>query len=128
MKAAKTPFLIRRPSREPLAFAALGETWSDPNGGEIDTACIITTAANAAMSAVHDRMPVILEPSDFSTWLDCDDVPVERALTLLRPAAETALELTAISTLVNSVANDGEALWLPAAAPSSPLPASRAAD
>jgi putative SOS response-associated peptidase YedK len=113
MKAAKTPFLIRRRSREPLAFAALGETWSDPNGGEIDTACIITTQANNATGDVHDRMPVILEPENFATWLDCDDVPVEHALDLLQPAAESTLELAPISTLVNSVANDGEALWLP---------------
>src|SRR5579863_8500498 len=74
VKAAKTPFLIRRPNREPLGFAALGETWSDPSGGEIDTACIVTTNANKLMSHVHDRMPVILEPKDFSAWLDCDDV------------------------------------------------------
>jgi putative SOS response-associated peptidase YedK len=113
VKAAKTPFLIRRPNRKPLAFAALGETWSDPNGGEIDTACIVTTRANEAMSAVHDRMPVILEPEDFSAWLDCDDVPVAQALTLLRPAAEAALELTPISTAVNRVANDGPELWRP---------------
>ncbi len=115
-KAPKTPFLIRRPSREPLAFAALGETWSDPNGGEVDTACIITTDANGLMGRVHDRMPVILEPSDFSAWLDCDGVEAGAAAALLRPAAEDVLELVPVSTAVGRVANDDAGLQAPVGA------------
>ena len=113
VKAAKTPFLIRRRSGEPLAFAALGETWSDPNGGEVDTACIITTRANCLMSAVHDRMPVILEPENFSAWLDCDGVSAGEAERLLEPAAEKTLELVPVSTAVNRVANDDPSLQEP---------------
>src|ERR1700736_4925065 len=47
---AAKPFMIRRTNGEPMGFAGLYETWSDPNGGEIDTACIITTAPNALIA------------------------------------------------------------------------------
>ena len=113
VKAPKAPFLIRRRSREPLAFAALGETWSDPPGGEVDTACIVTTRANGLMSQVHDRMPVILEPEDFPAWLDCDGVPAGVAEALLKPAAEDTLELVPVSTAVNRVTNDDAGLQTP---------------
>ena len=79
-----------------MGFAGLMETWSDPNGGEIDTACIITTAANRLMAHVHDRMPAILPPEAFSLWLDADGVDAATAAALLRPAPEDALELIPI--------------------------------
>ena len=44
----RRPYLVRRVGGEPMGFAGLYETWSDPSGGEIDTACIVTTAANRA--------------------------------------------------------------------------------
>ena len=75
-RGPKQPYLIRRIDREPMGFAGLYETYMDPTGGEIDTACIITTHANGLMSHVHDRMPVILAQQDFSPWLDCDEVEV----------------------------------------------------
>ena len=57
------PYLIRRVSGEPMGFAGLYETWCDRTGGEIDTACIITTSANSLAALVHDRMPAILDPA-----------------------------------------------------------------
>ena len=71
-RGSSGPYLIRRASGEPMGFAGLYETWSDPSGGEIDTACIVTTAANALAGSLHDRMPAILEPDDFAAWLDVD--------------------------------------------------------
>jgi putative SOS response-associated peptidase YedK len=34
------------------------------------TFTVITTDANVLMSELHDRMPVILEPEDWVTWLE----------------------------------------------------------
>ena len=84
----KRPYLIRRLTGEPMGFAGLYETWSDPNGGEIDTACIVTTPANRLAAAVHDRMPAILEPDEFAPWLDVEGVDAAKALALLKPAPE----------------------------------------
>jgi len=114
---ARRPYLVRRASGGPMGFAGLYETWSDPSGGEIDTACIVTTAANRFISRLHDRMPAILEPDAFAAWLDVDGVDAARALALVKPAPEEALELVEIGPAVNRVANDDESLQKPVAAP-----------
>lgn len=102
----KQPFLFRRPNGGPLAFAGLWETWHTLDGGEIDTACIITCAANATIAAIHDRMPVILEPPAFEAWLDAG-TGLDDVLALMRPANEDVLDIVPVSPLVNRVANDG---------------------
>ena len=80
----------------PLAFAALHETYLDPNGSEIDTACILTVEANALLAPFGARMPAILPPAAFSAWLDHEATPPAQAATLLRPAREDALRLRPI--------------------------------
>lgn len=79
----------------PIGLAALHETYLDASGGEIDTACILTTPANALLSAFGDRMPAIVGPADFTAWLDHETTPLGAALALLRPAPEALLRLAA---------------------------------
>lgn len=107
------PFLIRRRDGAPLALAGLWETWTGPNGEEIDGACVLTTRANAFMSAVHDRMPVILDLQDIERWLDAETHDAQEAQALCAPLPEDALEMWPISTAVNKVANDGPDLQTP---------------
>jgi putative SOS response-associated peptidase YedK len=109
-RGPKQPYLIRSVDGEPMGFAGLYETWSDATGGEIDTACIVTTTANRLMSSVHDRMPVILPREAFSLWLDTDGVDPATAVELLTPAPEGALELVPIGTAVNRAENDEPAV------------------
>ncbi len=97
----------------PLAFAGLYETWTGPNGEEIDTAAIITTRANRALAAIHDRMPVFVPPAAFDLWLDCANVEADVAAAVLAPADEHMLEAYPVSTAVNRVANDSAALIEP---------------
>src|SRR5206468_583119 len=67
----KQPYLIRRRDGAPMGFAGLWETWIDrATGEEITTCTIITCAPNELMADLHDRMPVILDPKDYDTWLD----------------------------------------------------------
>ncbi len=109
-RRAEAP-LSRPPSRSrPHGFAGLYETYCDPTGGEIDTALIITTAANALMSQLHGRMPAILEREDFAAWLDVDGVDADAAVRLLRPATDSKLELIEIGPAVNRAAYDDESL------------------
>ena len=98
----------------PLAFAGLYETWTGPNGEELDTAAIITTTANRTLSFVHDRMPVFVPPQAFDLWLDCANVDAEVAAALIAPADDALLEAYPVSTEVNRVANDAAALIAPA--------------
>ena len=111
------PYLARRVGGGAMGFAGLYETWSDPTGGEIDTACIVTTAPNALLGQVRDRMPAIVEPEDVSAWLDVDGVDAVKALRLLKPAPDPALELVEIGPAINRAANDDPGVQAPVAAP-----------
>jgi putative SOS response-associated peptidase YedK len=104
----------------PLAFAGLWETWTGPNGEEIDTAAIITTGANRTLAALHDRMPVFVPKEAFDLWLDCANVEADIAAALIRPADDVLLEVYPVSIAVNRVANDSKTLIVPAAAGSEP--------
>jgi putative SOS response-associated peptidase YedK len=107
------PFLVRRQDQTPMAFAGLWETWIGPNGEEMDTACIVTTAANGATAAIHHRLPAILEPKSFDLWLDVETERVDDALRLLRPPENDVLSFFEIGPAVNKVANDSPEIQAP---------------
>jgi putative SOS response-associated peptidase YedK len=93
-----------------MAFAGVWETWMGPNGEEMETAAIVTTAANRTLAPIHDRMPVMLTPDAFDPWLDCADVNEREAATLMTPARDELLDVYPVSSAVNRVANDSPAL------------------
>jgi putative SOS response-associated peptidase YedK len=104
---AKRPFLIQPRDGGCLAFAGLWEHWLGADGSEIETMAIITVAANATVSAIHDRMPAILRPDQFDAWLDVRGVEPKHAVPFLKPAADDLLEAFEVSTRVNNVRNEG---------------------
>jgi putative SOS response-associated peptidase YedK len=112
----KRPYFVRAKSGAPLAFAGLWETWTGPNGEEVDTAAIVTTRSTRALAAIHERMPVIVAPEAFALWLDCAEVDATTAAALIAPAPEALLECYEVSPAVNRVANDSAALIAPAPA------------
>jgi putative SOS response-associated peptidase YedK len=119
--APKRPYFVRAKrggdaTAPPLAFAGLYETWTGPNGEEVDTAAIITTTANRTLAHIHDRMPVFVPKEAFDLWLDCANVEANVAAALIRPAPDALLEVYEISPAVNRVANDFAALIAPASA------------
>jgi putative SOS response-associated peptidase YedK len=127
----KRPFFVRgrrdaAGSSPPLAFAGLWETWTGPNGEEIDTAAIITTTANSTLAAIHERMPVFVPKEAFDLWLDCAKVEADVAAALIRPAPDALLEAYEVSAAVNKVANDSAVLVVPASA-AAPVTASEPA-
>jgi len=94
-KAARKPWHITHADRRLMAFAGLWERWGE--GEEtLETCTIVTTTANAAMSKLHDRMPVILGDRDRDRWLNCS--PCEPALVteMLRPHPLDDLQFTPI--------------------------------
>jgi putative SOS response-associated peptidase YedK len=108
-KGPKQPWLIRRRDRAPFAMAALWETWATAEGSEIDSCAVVTCEANATLSPIHHRMPVILDEKDWDTWLD-PATPLKEAQALLRPAPDDLLDATPVSTRINRVANDDPTL------------------
>jgi len=118
----KRPFYVRAKSGAPLAFAGLWESWTGPNGEELETAAIVTTRANRTLSPIHERMPVIVPPEGFDLWLDGATVDATTASALIAPAPDNLLEAYEISTAVNRTANDNPKLLEPVA-PGQPAPA-----
>jgi putative SOS response-associated peptidase YedK len=112
-----------------MAFGGLMETYAEPGGSEIDTGAILTTAANIAIAAIHDRMPVIIRPEDFSRWLDCRTSEPRDVADLMAPVSPDYLEAIPISDKVNKVANVGpEIQQRVALAGEAPAPKAVAAD
>jgi putative SOS response-associated peptidase YedK len=53
-----------------LAFAGVWTAWRGPESGDrLLTFSVLTTAAVGDLAAVHDRMPLVLPPSRWSSWL-----------------------------------------------------------
>ncbi len=110
----KIPHWISRADGEPFAMAGIWSTWrrkGDLEQSWLRSCAIITTAANEAVSKLHDRMPLILPREVESTWLDhgLDDNSVELEK-LLVPVGPSLLRSHPVSTRVNSARNDDASL------------------
>jgi putative SOS response-associated peptidase YedK len=77
------------------------------------TSSILTTTPNAVTSAVHDRMPVILDPDAYDLWLDPGMQNVAAVSDLLKPHNARLMRCYPVSTRINHVANDDEACSAP---------------
>src|ERR1700733_8079181 len=89
-----------------FAFAGLWDRWKDPAGAWIKSCAILTTTANAVTAAVHDRMPVILDPAHYDLWLDPGMTNVDAACDLLKPCDPRLMRSYPVSARVNHAAND----------------------
>jgi putative SOS response-associated peptidase YedK len=110
-RGKKQPYYIHRRDNRPFAFAGLWEAWtakesSSPEKLTIESCTIVTTAANATLAPLHDRMPVILAESDYATWLDPTIQDPVAVMPLVGPCGEDELIAEPVSTHVNRVAND----------------------
>jgi putative SOS response-associated peptidase YedK len=79
----------------------------------VHSCTIVVTDANDAIAAVHDRMPVVLEPAVMDRWLDPEHADAEDLLSLLRPSPAADWAVTPVSRRVNSPANDDADLLRP---------------
>ena len=81
----KQPYCFEVNEGKLFAFAGIWDRWKDPSGGWIKTCSILTTTPNTVTSAIHDRMPVILDPDGYDLWLDPGMKNVDAASELLKP-------------------------------------------
>ena len=112
--AGKRPMRITMASGEPFAFAGLWDTWRDPQDEAVTSCTIITTEANDLLRPIHDRMPVILQRDQEGLWLEHDVREPDILREVLIPHNPGAMKAYEVSTLVNSPANDGPELSVPA--------------
>jgi putative SOS response-associated peptidase YedK len=94
----KQPYAIARQDRQPMAFAGLWEAFKWPDETIVRTYAIVTCPANDDVAELHNRMPVILEPDDWDTWLD----PHADVADLLLPSAPGTLRTWPVSKRVNT--------------------------
>ena len=84
----KQPYFVGLRGDRPFGLAGLWERWE--KGGEpVESCTILTTDANELMRPIHERMPVIVPPDQYSLWLDprCQDAG--KLAKLLRPYPST---------------------------------------
>ena len=110
----KVPMAIALRSRAPMALAGIYDVWRQPGGPALESFAILTTAANALMAPIHDRMPVIVPRGARARWLDPEVQEPARLSDVLAPYPASEMEAHQVSTRVNSPANDGPELLEPA--------------
>jgi putative SOS response-associated peptidase YedK len=88
-----------------FAFAGLWSLWQ-----EQPTCSIITIGANSLVLPIHERMPVILQPKDFPTWLTPGEQRAELLQECLQPYPSEDMEAYPVSRAVNNPAAEGAEL------------------
>lgn len=106
---SKQPTFIHPEDQKYFAFAGLFDEWH----GELLTYTIVTTTPNKEMSAIHNRMPVILHPDDWADWLSSSIQTRDSLEPLLRPYEDGKLDMFEVSSDVNAVRNNNGHLILP---------------
>lgn len=114
-KAKSQAYWVRPKTGGVIAFGGLMETWISPDGSELDTAAILTTAANRELSGIHHRVPLVVQPENFARWLDCSAGDARTVEDLLVPVDEGVLEAIPVSDKVNRVSNTGPDVQEPVA-------------
>jgi putative SOS response-associated peptidase YedK len=112
-KARGRPFFARPLDGSVLALGGIWEVWHGPDDQVLRTVAIITTMANPELAVVHDRMPVIVEPENWTRWLAPEPLAPAVAGALLRSGPEGRLEVVEVADLVNDPKNDGPELLDP---------------
>jgi putative SOS response-associated peptidase YedK len=111
---ARQPVHIALPGRRCFAIAGLWESWRDPQGKSIESCTLLTTGSSPQLHALHDRMPVILDPADYAAWLDPRPADEATLLRLARGGRDQGFELLPVSRRVNDVRVDDAACLEPA--------------
>jgi putative SOS response-associated peptidase YedK len=80
-----------------------------PDGVTLESCTIITTTVNDLVLPVHDRMPVILDPSRYSDWLGPKNTDAGLLLPLLAPWPAEEMTAVEANSYVNDARNEGQA-------------------
>ena len=114
LEGRKQPMYIHPTDDKSRSLAGWREMWPDPEGGLRAPGTILPTTPKALMESIHNRMPVVLDPLDYATWLD-PETAADQLQHLLRPYDDDRLAAYPVSTAVNRPQNDNEACIAPLA-------------
>ncbi len=105
-RKSKLPLYFRLASGKPFAFAGLWELWHAPDGSEIRSCTIVTTEPNELLAPMHNRMPVILQPEAYPTWLNAAEVKPDKLQPLLVPSPAAEMTIRHVTNAVNNPSLD----------------------
>jgi putative SOS response-associated peptidase YedK len=108
----KRPYLLRVKEQEYFAMAGIYDTWSK-EGKELVTFSILTTAANEAISSIHDRMPVILRQEREGEWASKEVLSADALSEILQPLPASSIDAYPVSEMVNDSRSDHPDMILP---------------
>lgn len=109
----KQPYYLHAPHGGLIAMAGLYARRETSEGPQA-SCCIVTTQANATASAVHDRMPALLDRAGVDAWLDPASDPAGTLDSLLGPCPDEWLVLRKVAPAVGDARREGIALIEPA--------------
>jgi putative SOS response-associated peptidase YedK len=109
----KQPCAIAFADRQLMAPAGLWETWRSPAGERIRSFAIITTTPNELCAELYNRMPVVLEPTAWPTWLGEEPAEAPHFKALLAPYPSEEIVAWPVSPRVGNVKNNDPSLIEP---------------
>lgn len=104
--SGKNPYYFCMKTKKPFGFAGLWSMWNSPEGEIIYSCTIITVEPNRLVEKIHNRMPAILNKSDYQLWLNYSYSDEKSLLKLLKPYPDEEMTYYKVSKLVNSPSND----------------------
>lgn len=109
----KIPYYFRLKDESLFGFAGLWDRWRDSVGRETRSCTIITTTPNELVAEVHNRMPVMVDPANFRSFLLPADTNNPRYPFLSVQFPAIRMKCYPVGKLVNNVANDSADLLRP---------------
>lgn len=109
---SRNPHAIALAGGEPFALAGLWERWKPKDGPPLDTFTVLTSEPNQLMAAIHNRMPVILQPPDYDRWLN-PETGASSLAELLKPFPSEQMRAWPVSARVGNVRNNDPQLLQP---------------
>jgi putative SOS response-associated peptidase YedK len=98
---ARQPFNVRRKDGKLFGVAGLWERLESGDQAPLESCLVLTTAANEIVKPIHERMPVIMDPTSYGSWLAAEATDPKDLLAALRLLPEESLESYPVSVLVN---------------------------
>jgi putative SOS response-associated peptidase YedK len=114
--SGKQPYAIALADRGLMALAGLWENWRSPAGEWVRSFAVITTEPNELCAELHNRMPVLLAPQAWPTWLGEEQADPHQLKSLLAPYPSEAMTCWPVSARVGNVKNNDASLIEPLAA------------
>ena len=111
----KQPYAVALADAGLMALAGLWENWRSPAGEWVRSFAIITTAPNELCADLHNRMPAVLGPETWPTWLGEEPADPRELKALLAPYPSEAMTCWPVSVRVGSVKNNDPSLVQPIA-------------